>query len=128
MAILGDIEVQIASKTTGKAFHEYDQPNSIPSAHGLSIEKFIQAEVGLDFHVELFVKPSFKFHRASGLKLSVESDGGRVRLCTYWTKLELLEKQREEEPLLSDYMTHREGTQWYRTKFQFGSLGISELS
>ena len=127
MAILDGIEVRIASKTTGKAFHEYDKPNAPPSIDGLSTEKFIQAETGLEFHIEIFVKPSFKFYHASGLQVRVNIDGGKVDRRRYYSKESLREYGLKGEPVILDDVIYKEGTQWYRIKLNFSSLDIGEL-
>ena len=124
MAILDGIEVRIASKTKGKAFDEYDKPNTVSSADGLSIQKYIQAETGLDFYIEVFIKPSFKLYRASGIQASVDIDGGKVAKSRYWSKEKFLGKLRRGEPFIFDDVLHKEGMQWRRMKFNFGSLEI----
>ena len=125
MAVLGDIEVRVASKTTGKAFDEYDKPKTVPPADGLSIEKFIRADTGLEFNVEILVKSSFKFYRASGIKISFDIDGDRVNKCEYHSRANFPVKQSKETLIIVDDVLHKNGTQYCRMKFNFGSVDIS---
>lgn len=127
MAILGDIEVRIASRTTGKALDEYDKPDTVLSKDGLSIEKFIKAETGLEFHIEILVKPSFNFYGASGVQIRIDIDGDRVAYRQYWSQGSLLKKYNEKNPVIFDDVLHKEGTQYSRIRFNFGSLDISRL-
>ena len=126
MTILDGIEVQIASRTTGKALAEYDKPDVLSSADNLSIEKFVKAETGLEFHVEVFVKSSFNFYQASGIQIWVNIDADRIQTCYYWSKPEVLEQQTKRKPIVIGHKSYKEGAQYYRAKFKFSSLKISE--
>lgn len=128
MAILDGIEVLIASRTTGKALDEYDKPNTVPSKDALSVERFVKAETGLEFHVEVFVKPSFKFHRAWGIQIAINIDGGKVNYCKSYSKERMQKKHSKAEPIVFDNALCKEGTQYSRIKFNFGSLDIGKLS
>ena len=128
MAILGDVEVRIASKTTGKVLDEYDKPNTVPSTDGLWVEKFVQAETGQEIHIEVLLKSSFRFYNASGVDVRVNIDGGRVHLARHWDKSTLLRRGIKKEPSVLDTVTIKEGTQWCRMKLNFGSLDIGKVA
>ncbi len=127
MAILNDIEVRIASRTTGKVLKEYEKPYTVQSAEKLFIEKFIEAETGLEFHVEVFVNSKFQYYQASGILFGVHIDGDRVATYRYTSKEVLRQQVIDREPTVIDDVPHKEGDRSCRIKFNFGSLGISEL-
>lgn len=127
MAILSDIEVRIASKTTGKALDEYDKPNTVPPTDELSIEKFVEAETEQEFHIEVFVKSGFEFYQSSGMEIGIKIDGGRIEKCQYWSKAQLQTRQLKEQPVVLDRVIEKEGTQYYSMNFRFSALTISRF-
>ncbi len=129
MAILKDIEVKVTSLPHREVFQEYANPKKTPKKREksiFSIERYIEARTGLNFQIEVFVKPKFKLQGAMGIRVDVVIDGGVVKQFQYYDKDEVLRAQKRRSPLVQDRTTKLEGTQYSDVNFSFGSLKISK--
>ncbi|KAL8682857.1 MAG: hypothetical protein Q9186_001103 [Xanthomendoza sp. 1 TL-2023] len=126
MAILKDFEVRVVSKSTGKPLQEYDSPETTAVDH-YTIEKFIEATTGEDFAVEVFIKEGYSCHRAWGVWVGINIDGGVVDFGHPICRSVVKERQPAGKRLtIFDSVSHSEGSVHSRIGFRFGSLTIDE--
>lgn len=126
MVLIEDIEVRIASSASGEALIEYDDPKAAPSGNGFSATKFIEAVTGLEYQVEVYIKPSFELWDADGLDIGVNIDGGVVNQFKFHRISGVEACKKNGKPITVDSTVYQEGSKWYETPFSFGALNIGK--
>lgn len=126
MAIIDQIEVRIVSVATAQALPEYDKPNSVASRDDRSVEKFIEAQTGKEFRVEIYLMPNFNLYAASGIKVGLDIDGGTVHRRILYEKADVLDKKGQESPFVISRAYTLEGSKCSAIKFSFGLLELSK--
>ena len=125
MAILEDFEVKITTFPHRNPFHEYENPTKEPDKleKGIvSLERYIEAETGMGFQIEVFVKPTFRLFGATGIRIHLDIDEGVVGQFKYIHKDRVLAAQKNKTPLIDCDALKLEGTQYSRINFSFGAL------
>lgn len=125
MAILKDVEVRVVSKTTGLPLAEYAKPGMIMGSN-TSVERYIEAKTGEDFQIEVFIKRSFKYSKAWGLKIAIDIDGGVVSFTGFKSKVSAANLQATGRPVVVESVPHLRGGHWSNVGFRFGSLSTSK--
>ncbi|KAL9591890.1 MAG: hypothetical protein Q9179_007269 [Wetmoreana sp. 5 TL-2023] len=126
MAILEDIEVRVVSTASNQPLHEYDNPKRSRATRACSIEKYIEAKAGTDFHIEIYFPENFNCWAAWGVFIGIKIDGGVVDYCKVFSKAEVEELKDSGEPVVLESVTHSEGSQQSEIGFRFGSLTIND--
>ncbi|MCJ1265365.1 hypothetical protein MMC22_005242 [Lobaria immixta] len=126
MVAFKDIEVHVVSSSDDRELVEYDNPKAITPGDINSKEKFIEAITGLVYHIKVIVRPSFKLHRADGIKIRVKIDGGVVNQSNYYVRDTVNQRQRTGSPFIISEVKFREGSIWQKSTYSFGSLNIDE--
>ncbi|KAL8947632.1 MAG: hypothetical protein Q9222_006104 [Ikaeria aurantiellina] len=126
MAILDDVEVRVVSKATKQALHEYDDPKPAAAVQAHSVLKYVQAEEGMDFQVEVYFEKEFQCWDVWGIEIGINIDGGVVNYYKRCSQERVKTLQELGEPILLDSVRHVENSQHSRVGFRFGLLKINE--
>lgn len=114
------------SNSTNDPFLEYDDPKANPTGDTFVTEKYIEAENGKGFRIEVYIKPGFKMLRAHGINVHLEIDGGPVKYHKFYYKSRVLDGQQKGIPIIIKDTICVEKSQYSRVGFAFGSLEIGE--
>lgn len=116
------------STATSTPLVEYDDPDVDHVSRDMEVEKYIEAETGGEFYIQVKVKKGLKYHGADGFMVQYEKDEGRLvrtrsRKCE-GPKTALPEDQSVE----FKGATIKSGDEWKRIRFSFGSVAVGELT
>ena len=125
MAILEGVETRITATETGKALQEYNSPRENADLGENAIEKYIEAETGMKFQIEVYLPKDFKLHGAWGVGVSVDIDGGVVSQLTAYSRTRVKERIKRGTPFIDSYAELCEGSRYINLDLAFGSLDIS---
>ncbi|MCJ1399946.1 hypothetical protein MMC11_003149 [Xylographa trunciseda] len=110
MAILEHVEVKIISSSTEQQLKEYDDPDPEAVAVEGKIQKYIEAESGQEFKIEVTLKKGFCFHGADGIKIGVDIDGDTFSYIVV---------------IVSNIRIKRDKN-WFLMNFAFGEVTVDE--
>lgn len=129
MAIIEDVEVQIVSTNTGQALSEYDNPDAGTTADAKSVEKYIQAETGTEFHMRIKLKKGFNYYGADGVRVSFNMDGGVLIRSVFFQRPRAIKDERLPEHCVytMDQTTIRDGDVWKRIHYSFNAVAVGKL-
>ena len=86
MAILEDVEVKVILNRTGQPLVEYANPDPEAIIEAREVEKYIEAEIGAEFSIQVTLKAGFNFHLANGVNVYINIDGGTFKRYAFQRK------------------------------------------
>ena len=114
------------STATNMPLVEYDDPDVNRAARDMEVEKYIEAETGKEFYIQVKLKKGLKYHGADGFKIRYEMDEGR--LLRYRTR----KREGRKIALPQDRSVEfkdspvKSGDEWECIRFSFGSVTVGE--
>ncbi|KAL8771261.1 MAG: hypothetical protein Q9209_003166 [Squamulea sp. 1 TL-2023] len=118
MAILHGVTVRLVSKITKDGPREFVKSNTSLSAIDTTVERYIEAWPGMDFHIEVYFSRDFNSEIGWGIMVGIKLDGG-VTHGYHWTKTQINRFQMSGSPIMFDGI---EKTPSERLAFRFGSM------
>ncbi|MCJ1420787.1 hypothetical protein MMC32_007146 [Xylographa parallela] len=130
MAILEDVEVKVILNRTGQPLVEYANPDPEAIIEAREVEKYIEAEIGAEFSIQVTLKAGFNFHLANGVNVYINIDGGTFKRYAFQRKPRHLALMSGK--LLHDLVITRStsesqhGQVSYSASYAFGSAVVDE--
>ncbi|MCJ1433775.1 hypothetical protein MMC27_003140 [Xylographa pallens] len=134
MAVLEHVEVKIISSSTGQQLKEYDDPEPETIAEdeetgSEEIKKYIEAESGEEFKIQVTLKKGFCYHGADGILIRVHIDGDALSR-QYWRLRPSYVSASTRLPTdIVEFVSStnvKRGEEWCQMNFGFGEVIVNE--
>ncbi|MCJ1383872.1 hypothetical protein MMC17_006986 [Xylographa soralifera] len=134
MVVLKHVEVKIISVPIGQRLKEYDVPDSEIVADDEEtgsgkIQKYIEAESGKEFEIQVILKKGFSYHGAAGIHIKIGIDGDALNR-NHWRPrpphvLPSTKLRADVVEVVSGTKIKR-GEEWRYSRFGFGEVTVDE--
>ncbi|KAI4244684.1 MAG: hypothetical protein L6R40_002888 [Gallowayella cf. fulva] len=118
MAILHQVTVRLVSKVSKDGPREFIKPDVSSSCMDSSVERYIEAWPGMDFHIEVYFSREFNSEIGWGVMVGIKIDGG-ASYGYHWTKSQINRYQMSGSPIVFDGIEQSPTT---RMAFRFGRM------